>query len=48
MAHARMPTVDIYLGPMRGAIGLVCETLFSAEKFLVRAYLWTVYGYLGL
>ena len=24
MAIARMPTIDIYLGPMPGAIGIVC------------------------
>ena len=35
MAHARMPTVDIYLGPMRGAIGLVCKALSPTEKCLV-------------
>ena len=32
-----MPTIDIYLGPMPGAIGIVCETLFPAEKCLVHA-----------
>ena len=35
MAIARMPTIDIYLGPMPGAIGLLCETCFPAEKCLV-------------
>jgi len=30
-----MPIVDIYPGPMRGAIGLLCETCFPVEKCLV-------------
>ena len=37
IARARVSRVDIYSGPMRGAIGLVCETLFPAEKCLVPA-----------
>jgi hypothetical protein len=32
MARARMPTVDIYSGPMRGAIELLCGTLSPTEK----------------
>ena len=39
MERAHMPTVDIYLGPMRGAIGLLCES---------GAYLCSVCGYLSL
>ena len=35
MARVRMWTVDIYPGPMPGAIGIVCETLFWAENCLV-------------
>ena len=35
IARARVSRVDIYSGPMRGAIRLVCETLFPAEKCLV-------------
>ena len=37
MAIARMSTIDIYLGPMPGAIGTVCRTRIPAEKCLVHA-----------
>ena len=37
MAIARMSTIDIYLGPMPGAIGTVCLTRIPAEKCLVHA-----------
>ena len=30
--RARVPTVDIYLRPMRGAIGLLCDSRLPAEK----------------
>ena len=46
-ARAQVSRVDIYPGLMRGAIGLVCETLLPAEKGLVPGF-WTVYVYLGL
>ena len=39
IARARVSRVDIYPGPMHGAIGLVCETLFPAEK-VSRACFW--------
>ena len=32
-----MSTIDIYLGPMPGAIGIVCRTRIPAEKCLVHA-----------
>ena len=32
-----MSTIDIYLGPMPGAIGTVCRSRIPAEKCLVHA-----------
>ena len=32
-----MSTIDIYLGPVPGAIGIVCRTRIPAEKCLVHA-----------
>ena len=40
-------TVDIYPGLMCGAIGVVCETLFSTENIYIVS-LCTAYVYLSL